>query len=136
MEEPPVSILIFAEDDVLRSLVARALMRRFPGALLQQCGDGATARFASRQRGLTTIVAAPGRHSGTGETLQGLRECNATVPIILLSADMSRGEALACGASHVIDPQNWIRIPDMVGTITRLALRHEPDGETEFLASA
>lgn len=131
----PLSVLIVDGKDVMRSLVARAFMRRFRDALVQQCGDRDTAVYAASATRPTVIVAAVTTDGGSpGRLIHELRAADSAVPILaLVESSDAEGRAIEAGASYVVHVQNWIRVPDVVATIRRLGLRHENMSEVEFL---
>jgi ActR/RegA family two-component response regulator len=131
-------VLIVDEDDVRRSLLSRAFMRRFPTALVQQCGQLGTACFAVTNPHLTTAIV--GGAAGSSSPLQvvaEMRAANAEVPILFVSRNATmRRAALEAGASHVIQADNWLRVPDIVATIVRWSIRHSDTDEVELIESA
>lgn len=127
----PLSILIVEADDLARSLLARALLRRFPGALVQQCAQSDTAAFAAGLPHLTALLVGAPRRGGR-ELVAQLRAANAHVPIVVLATELAASEATEAGGTCVMDAQQWIRVPDVVATIARLRVRHEDSAEVEF----
>ena len=129
----PFSLLIVDENELTRSLVVRALMRRFPHALVQQCAHEDVGCFAAHNAGLHVIVAgsAVGAESSL-HLVRNLRAANAETPIVLLAHDIDSEAAHGAGATHLIEPENWIRVPDVIAAIDRWPVHLEAADQLVF----
>jgi hypothetical protein len=106
--------LVVAEDPERLSLLAKTLHRKFPNSAVLTCRESEPAVAIARSQHLDAIVA-----SSTSDldeiTLLGSLRAASPAPILLMSIQPHQRRALANGAAHVLDVQQWLLAGTVVG---------------------
>jgi CheY-like chemotaxis protein len=117
----PAKFLIVDDVDENRFLLAKTLLRKFPGSLITECDDSATA-LATVKAEVPTAIVAHRAHDVDGLTLvRELRAVAPHAPIIMVSGRESCPEAIEAGATAFLNYEAWLRI----GTIIQEVLSPE-----------
>jgi DNA-binding NtrC family response regulator len=106
-------------DDVPenRFLLAKTLLRKFPGAIVQECEETVTAVAAARDDRLTAVVVHRAIDSDGLSLTAAIRGANPTVPIIIVSGQESCPGAIQAGANAFLNFEAWLRIGTVVADI-------------------
>jgi CheY-like chemotaxis protein len=110
----PARFLIVDDVDENRFLLSKTLLRKFPGSLITECDDAATALATVKAEAPTAIVAHRA-HDLDGLTLvRELRTIAPQVPIIMVSGRETCPEAIAVGATAFLNYEAWLRIGTVI----------------------
>jgi DNA-binding NtrC family response regulator len=113
MPQPP-KFLIVDDNPDSRFLLSKTLMRKFPTAVLVECGDDGTAVAVAGGEKLDAIVVhRSGERSGL-EMLPDFRRLNPDVPIVMVSGIDRSVEAAKAGATYFLLYDEWLRIGTVV----------------------
>jgi DNA-binding NarL/FixJ family response regulator len=97
-----------------RYLLAKTLLRKFPGASIRELDDAGEAVAAARAGGLAAIVTHRTFDVEGVDLVRQLREVDPHVPIVMVSG-MDRAEAaLAAGATSFLPYDEWLRLGSVV----------------------
>lgn len=107
-----------------RYLLAKTLLRKFPGATILEMDDAELAVDAARKRKLTAIITHRTFDVGGIELLQQLREADPAVPIVMVSGIDRAEAAMASGATSFLHYDEWLRLGSVVEA--HLISRSEP----------
>jgi CheY-like chemotaxis protein len=114
VSEPPRFLVIDHYKDS-RFLLVRCLLRKFPGAAIEEAEDGDRAIQLARQRDLAAIITHRTREYFGTELVAKLRAVNEQVPIVMVSGIERTAPAIAAGADRFMLYDEWLR----VGTIVK-----------------
>src|SRR3954463_14258680 len=103
-------------DDIAenRYLLAKTLLRKFAGSLVQECEDSAPAVAAAQHDRLSAIVVHRGADVDGLTMIRMLRQVNPSVPIIMVSGRESCPGAIEAGATAFLNYDAWLRIGSVV----------------------
>ncbi len=101
---PSYHVIIADDDDTVRSLVARLIVRLYANISITAVSDGVDALMIYGQRGSDMLITNFDMPMMNGIVLtQVLRSRQATMPIVMLSADDSiEQQALMAGVTHFL----------------------------------
>jgi CheY-like chemotaxis protein len=110
-------------DDVSenRYLIAKVLLQKFSGCLLQECEESAPALVAAQSDRLTAAVVHRASDVDGLTLIALLRRVNPSVPIIMVSGRESCPGAIEAGANAFLNYESWLR----VGTVVEEAITAE-----------
>lgn len=122
--------LIVDDNADSRFLLVKTLLRKFPGAVVQECQDADAATQIAAHEKPTAIVAHRAGDVDGVTLVRFLRHVNPAVPIIMVSGIDRAQEALAAGATRFLNYDEWLRIGSLVGElISRPSASTEGTGE-------
>jgi DNA-binding response OmpR family regulator len=125
---PPPHFLIVDENSDSRLLLAKALARTYPDAVLHETSDVGAACVLVRENPPTAIVLHR-TYDYDGETLVALfRRLDRQVPVIMVSGYDRSERAKAAGADAFLNYDKWLMIGTVVGEV--LARRAQGDAVT------
>jgi DNA-binding NtrC family response regulator len=106
-------------DDVPenRFLLAKTLLRKFPGAIVQECEETVTSITAARDDRLTAVVVHRAIDSDGVSLTAAIRSANPMVPIIIVSGQESCPGAIKAGANVFLNFEAWLRIGTVVADL-------------------
>jgi CheY-like chemotaxis protein len=110
-------------DDVAenRYLLAKTLLRKFAGSLVQECEDSTPAIAAAQQDRLSAIIVHRAVDVDGLTLIKLLRQVNPTIPIVMVSGRESCPGAIEAGATAFLNYDAWLRI----GTVVEDTIRQE-----------
>lgn len=110
-------------DDVAenRYLLAKTLLRKFAGSLIQECEDSTPAIAAAQHDRLTAVIVHRSSDVDGLTLIAMLRRVNPAVPIIMVSGRESCPGAIEAGATAFLNYDAWLRI----GTVVEDTIRTE-----------
>src|SRR4051812_20503234 len=110
-------------DDIAenRYLLAKTLLRKFSGSLVQECEDSAPAIAAAQHDRLSAIIVHRGADIDGLTMIRLIRQVNPTVPIVMVSGRESCPGAIEAGATAFLNYDAWLRI----GTVVEDTIRTE-----------
>jgi len=120
LQHPTDHILIAADDDTVRAVVARVVVRTYPSVTITAVRDGAEALLVYRQRGANLLITNNDMAIlGGVDLVRALRAQQVTLPILMISADTKVAPAaLAAGATRfMVKP---FKVADLQRALTRL----------------
>jgi CheY-like chemotaxis protein len=121
--------LIVDDNSDSRFLLAKTLLRKFPGAQMLECQTSERA-VAILSRDKPHAVVAHRSQETDGQTLiRMLRAVDATVPIVMVSGIDRREAARVAGANAFLHYDEWLRIGTVVAELLRTAAA-SPDAES------
>lgn len=97
-----------------RFLLVKSLLRKFPGALIDEAEEGDPAIAQARNPALSVIITHRTREYYGTELVAKFREANPRVPIVMVSGIERTGPALAAGADRFMLYDEWLRIGTLV----------------------
>jgi CheY-like chemotaxis protein len=97
-----------------RFLLVKCLLRKFPGARIDEAEEGDPAIEIARGTGLSAIVTHRTREYFGTELVEKLRAANDRVPIVMVSGIERTIPALAAGADRFMLYDEWLRIGTLV----------------------
>jgi DNA-binding NtrC family response regulator len=99
-------------DDVPenRHLLAKTLLQKFSGSLLQECEESTPALFAAQSDRLSAVVVHRAADVDGLTLITMLRRVNPSVPIIMVSGRESCPGAIEAGATAFLHDDSWLRI--------------------------
>jgi CheY-like chemotaxis protein len=122
MTAPRRTFLVIDDNVDNRFLLTRTLARKFPGALLRECGElGAAVAVASLEAIEAVILHRVDLADGI-ETIGHLRAVNPAVPIVMVSGYDRTRESLAAGAARFLLYDEWLRL----GSVLEDVLETQP----------
>ncbi len=103
-------------DDVAenRYLLAKTLLQKFSGSLLQECEESTPALVATQCDRLTAVVVHRAADVDALTLIAMLRRVNPFVPIILVSGRESCPGAIEAGATAFLNYDSWLRIGTVI----------------------
>jgi DNA-binding NtrC family response regulator len=114
MDCKPRKFLIIDDNPDGRYLLVRSLHRKYPAALIQECGDATTALTTiSQELHHAVIVHRAGEVDGV-TLVQLIRRMDRTVPVILVSGIDRSVEAREAGATLFLNYDAWLNIGNTV----------------------
>jgi DNA-binding response OmpR family regulator len=112
---PTVQRFLVVDDNPdARFLLVKALLRKFPGAVIDECHSTATAIETGRIKTLSAIVAHRSTETAGADLVRKLREQNGRVPIVMVSGMDRKDAALAAGADEFLHYDQWFKIGAVV----------------------
>lgn len=110
-------------DDIAenRYLLAKTLLRKFSGSLVQECEDSAPAIAAAQHDRLSAIIVHRGTDVDGLTMIRMIRQVNPVVPIVMVSGRESCPGAIEAGATAFLNYDAWLRI----GTVVEDTIRTE-----------
>lgn len=128
MPEEVPRFLIVDDNSDSRFLLAKTLLRKFPGAQMLECQTSEKA-VAILSREKPHAVVAHRTQETDGQTLiRSLRAADLTVPIVMVSGIDRREAARLAGANAFLHYDEWLRIGTVVAELLRAAAA-SPDAE-------
>src|SRR5438105_4712126 len=109
-----------------RLLLTKPILRRFPGAIMQECETMEAALAALQRTAIDTIVSHRVIGYDGATTVQMLRRVNPHVPIVMVSGIDRAREAYAAGATVFVNFDAWLTM----GAVVEQVLRERPAAET------
>jgi CheY-like chemotaxis protein len=119
-----------------RFLLATALLRKFPRAIIEECQHSAPALAAAAHEHPTAIAVHCADDMDGIDLVARLRRLNLTVPIILLSSRESCPEAITAGASMFLNHRAWLRLDTVVEEAIDAQSRDAEPGRLPLAAAA
>ncbi|HVS53925.1 MAG TPA: response regulator [Opitutaceae bacterium] len=122
--------LIVDDNADSRFLLVKTLLRKFPGAVVQECQDAdAAVQIAASEKPAAIITHRAGDIDGL-TLIRLVRRVNPTVPIVMVSGLDRKTDALAAGATRFLNYDEWLRIGSLVAElISRPTANPEDAGE-------
>jgi CheY-like chemotaxis protein len=117
---PAYHVIIADDDDSIRAVIARVVVRAYSSVTISAVSDGLDALLIYEQRGADLVITNNGMPVLSGLSLiEQLRLRSATLPIVMVSADATiEQRALALGASRfLVKP---FAVAQLAQTITNL----------------
>lgn len=124
MHPAPVFLVIDFHAES-RFLLVKTLLRKFPGALVQECEDADIAAQLAASARLTAIVAHRTFETTGAELVKQLRAVDARIPIVMVSGIDREAEMLAAGANAFLHYDEWLRIGTVVAEHLPMSLLWE-----------
>jgi CheY-like chemotaxis protein len=110
----PLHFLVVDHHKDSRFLLVKSLLRKFPGARIEEAEDGETALQIARDHTLVAIITHRTREYFGTELVEKFRELNGRVPIVMVSGIERTAPALAAGADRFMLYDEWLRIGTIV----------------------
>lgn len=103
-------------DDVSenRFLICKTLLRKFPGAIIQECQESTAAVIAVQTERLTAAIVHRASDMDGIALISMLRKASATLPIVMVSGRETCPEALQVGANVFLNYDAWLRVGTVV----------------------
>lgn len=114
MSVVPLSFLVIDHNRDSRFLLVTCVLRKFPGAVIQEAEEGESAIEMARRRDLAAIITHRTREYFGTELVTKLREANPEVPIVMVSGIERTIPALKAGADRFLLYDEWLRIGSVV----------------------
>jgi len=112
--KPLPKFLIIDDVEENRFLISKTLLRKFPGALVQECEETAPALAAAQHDRLAAIIVHRSTELSGPAVIAKLRRLNPSVPIVMVSGRESCPEAIEAGANAFLNYEAWLRIGTVV----------------------
>src|SRR4051812_41811809 len=113
----PKKFLVIDDNADSRFLLTKTLMRKFPAAVLIECGDDGTAMSVAATERLDAIVIhRTGEITGVA-MIPLLRQVAPEVPIVMVSGIDRSTEAVDAGATYFLHYDEWLRLGTVVSGI-------------------
>jgi CheY-like chemotaxis protein len=113
----PARFLIVDDVDENRFLLAKTLLRKFPGSLITECDEATTALATIKADPPTALIVHRARDLDGLSLIRELRKLDRSTPIILVSGRESCPEAVETGATAFLNYEAWLRIGTVVEEI-------------------
>jgi CheY-like chemotaxis protein len=113
----PPRFLIIDDVDENRFLLAKTLLRKFPGSVITECDDSATALTTARTDSPTAVVVHRARDLDGLSLVRAIRASDRDTPIIMVSGRESCPEAIEAGATAFLNYEAWLRIGTVVAEV-------------------
>jgi CheY-like chemotaxis protein len=99
-------------DDHLdnRYLLTKTLSRKFPGAVLVECQEMASAVAAAMRSTITAAIVHRTSDADALALIHALRAANAKLPILYVSGGSGAAVALRTGANAFLPYDEWLRV--------------------------
>src|SRR4051812_39021646 len=125
-------------DDIAenRYLLAKTLLRKFSGSLVQECEDSAPAIAAAQHDRLSAVIIHRGSDVDGLTMIRMIRRVNPAVPIIMVSGRESCPGAIEAGATAFLTYDAWLRIGTVVEDTIPTEKRTAPASQFPFSARA
>ena len=109
--------LVVDDVDDNRFLLAKTLLRKFPGSIVQECSESGPAIIAAQHDRLSAAIVHRGADVDGITLITMLRKVNAAVPIIMVSGRESCPGAIEAGANAFLNYDAWLRIGTVVADV-------------------
>ena len=127
--------LIVDDNPDSRFLLVKTLLRKFPQSVIQETQEGDSAVALTRSDSLSAIVVHRAADVDGISLVRMLRQCNADVPIVMVSGiDRSKAAAEA-GATTFLSYDAWLRIGTVVGEHIQARADSLKAGDSEVVRS-
>lgn len=131
----PRKFLIIDDNADSRTFLAKALLRKYPEAVVQECQNGDTAVGIVRDERLSAVIAHR-TFEYDGDTLvRLLRHASPTVAIVMVSGYDRSGIARAAGADIFMNYDAWLTIGTVVAEAMAVREKANQLGAGESSAS-
>lgn len=97
-----------------RFLLARTLLRKFPGAIIHECDDAEAAVAIIRRCPLAAIITHRTFEHAGADLVHQFRAVDPNVPIVMVSGIDRERSALDAGATSFLHYDEWLRIGSVV----------------------
>lgn len=111
------NFLVIDDNADSRFLLVKTLLRKFPGAVVQECQESSVALRAARNPELSAIVAHRATDTDGVALIRALRQITASVPIVMVSGLDRSAAALKAGATVFLNYDEWLRIGTIVANL-------------------
>jgi DNA-binding NtrC family response regulator len=116
--EDDLCLVLIDDNPDGRFLVAKTLLRKFPGAVIVEC-ESASAAFRALEKPVNLIVLHRTRDCDAVALLRELRRRKPDVPVVMMSDLEREAEALAAGASLFLTYEQWLMIGHHAAALLR-----------------
>ena len=113
----PRKFLIVDDNADSRFLLVKTLLRKFPGAVLQETQDGDSALAHIRSDELDAIIVHRAAEIDGLTLIRLMREVNPTLPIVMVSGLDRTKSAIEAGANAFLSYDAWLRIGTVVSEL-------------------
>lgn len=107
---PLLKFLIVDDVPENRSLVSKALLKKFAGSLVLECEESTPAIAAAQHDRLSAVIVHRGRDVDGPTIVALVRRVNPGVPIVMVSGRASCPAAIEAGANAFLNYDAWQRI--------------------------
>lgn len=125
MPVPALKFLIVDDNPDSRFLLAKTLLRKFPGAALLESRTSDRAVAILSKELPAAVIAHRAEEMDGAALIRALRESNPTVPIVMVSGIDRTEVARASGANSFLHYDEWLRIGTVVADLLKFAAPDE-----------
>jgi response regulator RpfG family c-di-GMP phosphodiesterase len=116
----PLKMLIIDQNADNGALLARTLLRKFPTAAVQLCGETETAIALAKAEPLTAIVMHRTMEDDASALTSTMRRLNPDAVIIVVSGVDRSESVLRAGATGFLNFEEWLRLGTLVANALEL----------------
>jgi hypothetical protein len=117
--KPADTFLVVDDHDLTRSLVTRALLRRFPWSAVAQCRERLAARHLAQSTWGGLVIGFADEAGPAFALVTELRALQTAAAIVVLATGIDRPAAEQAGADVVIRREDWILVPEVLAGLFR-----------------
>lgn len=110
----PRKILLIDDHPDNRALLARTLVRKFPGVAIRECQELETTVNAAADEKFDAIILHRSNDADAVSLLKAIRVVNEHVPIVVVSGVDRSEVVLRAGANGFLNFDEWLRIGSVV----------------------
>ena len=115
----PLSFLVVDDNADSRFLLVKTLARKFPDAVVRECGDAPTAVRVARAEAPAAMIAHRAGDVDGVSLIRLLRDAAPATPLVMVSGIDRTHEARHAGATHFLPYDEWLRIGVVIQDLLR-----------------